>query len=176
MIIKGKKINLRSLKKKDAQSIYQNLNNRDVSRYTARIPYPYTLQDAQSFIKESQKKKNVVVFGVENPETKEVIGVIDLTSINFHNNKGAILGYWLGKKYWKQGIITEAISLILKYAFSKLKLTRVQASVMKPNKGSMKALEKHGFKQEGTLRKKVYKNRKWLDIFIYGILKEEYKK
>ena len=177
MLIKGNKINLRTLIPKDAQSIYENLNNREVSRYTARISYPYKLEDARGFIKFSRKKGlNQIIFGIENPENKKVIGIIDLTSINFDDSKEATLGYWLSKKYWGQKIMTEVIKLVLNYAFKNLKLVRVQATVMEPNKASMKVLEKNGFKHEGILRKKVYKNRKWLDIFIYGILKEEYKK
>jgi len=177
MIIKGQKINLRTLMPKDAQSIYENVNNRDVSRYTARISYPYKLEDAQGFIKVSRKKDiNQIVFGIENPITKNIIGIIDLTSINFHNSKGAILGYWLGKKYWGQGIMTEVVKLVLNYAFKNLKLIRVQATVMEPNKASMKVLEKCGFQHEGILRKKVCKRKRWLDIFIYGILKEEFQK
>lgn len=177
MLIKGQKINLRHLKKEDAESITKNLNNRDVSRYTARINYPYKLKDAREFIKFSKKKNlNQIVWGIEDPATKKIIGIIDLSNINYHNSKGAILGYWLGKKYWGRGIMSEVVKLILNYSFQKLKLVRVQATFMEPNQASKKVLEKHGFKPEGILRKKVYKNRKWLDIFIYGILKEEFKK
>jgi [ribosomal protein S5]-alanine N-acetyltransferase len=177
MLIKGQKINLRQLKRKDAEDISKHLNNREVSRYTARIPYPYKLEYAQEFIKKSlRQKKDQIVWGIEDPLTKKIIGIIDLTSINYHDSKGAILGYWLGKKYWGQGIMTEVVKLVLNYAFQKLKLVRVQATVMHTNKPSMRVLEKCDFKQEGILRKKVYKNKKWLDIFIYGILKEEFKK
>jgi len=177
MLIEGQKINLRDLKPRDAESIYKNLNDRDVSRYTARISYPYRLEDAQDFIKFSKKKNmNQIVFGIENPENKKIIGIIDLTSIDYHDSKGAILGYWLGKKYWGQKIMSEVVKLVLNYAFKKLKLVRVQATVMEPNKASMKVLEKNSFKQEGILRKKVYKNRKWQNIFVYGILKKEFKK
>jgi len=177
MLLRGLKINLRTLKTTDTQSIYENINDRAIARYTSSIPYPYKLSDAKKFIAQTHKNKTKKLrLGIEDSKTKKIIGVIGLESINYHGHRGAILGYWLGKKYWGQGIMTEAVNLILQHAFKKMNLKRIQASVMRPNQASMKVLEKCGFQHEGILRQKVFKNKKWLDIFIYGILKEEYKK
>lgn len=97
--IEGKQINLRRLKKSDAQSIYQNAKDFDIARYTT-IPHPYKLKNAEDFIKKTHqkiRKKKAFELGIELKETKEIIGVISLMNIDY-NNKNAEIRYWLGKK------------------------------------------------------------------------------
>ncbi|MGL4484603.1 MAG: GNAT family N-acetyltransferase, partial [Anaerovoracaceae bacterium] len=70
------------------------------------------------------------------------------------------MGYWIGKEYWGQGIITEAAKAVMKYAFSKdgLDLDIMAIGTSPVNKRSQRVIEKLGFEYEGTLRKsyKVY--------------------
>lgn len=188
MQIKGNKINLRPMKYSDIDSIVENINDKSIARYTERIPHPYFAKDAKGFIEEQKNnlpalprkalqagKKKKLHLGIENKASKKIIGGIGLTILD-KKNKGATLGYWLGKKYWSKGIMTEASKLIINHAFKNLKLQRIQATVMHPNIASMKVLEKNGFKLEGILRKKIFKNNKWMDIHIFGLLKNEWKK
>lgn len=176
MQIKGNKINLRPMKISDVDSIVENINDKLIARYTQRLPYPYHKKDAIGFIKQQKIKKNTKLnLGIEDNNTKKIIGGIGLDKIDY-KNKSAVLGYWLGKKYWGKKIMSEASKLILNHAFKELKLQRIQATVMHPNIVSMKVLEKNGFKHEGILRKKIFKNNKWMDIHIFGLLKNEWKK
>jgi RimJ/RimL family protein N-acetyltransferase len=92
-----------------------------------------------------------------------------------YENKNAEIGYWLGKRYWGQKIIKEAIKLILNFGFKKLKLTRIYAKVMHPNISSSKLLEQLSFQYEGRMRKTYLKKGKWMDDLIYSILKSEFK-
>jgi len=175
--IKGQIINLRKLTKSDAFSIFQNAKDKKISRYTT-LPYHYKLKHAQDFIKkthQNQKRKTAYELGIELKETGKIIGMMSLMKINY-DNRNAEVGYWLGKKYWGQGIAKEALKLILDLGFKKLKLSRIYARVMHPNIASAKLLESVGFKFEGRLRKATLKNKRWLDDLRYGLLKEEYKK
>ncbi len=174
--IEGKKINIRKLKKSDAPFIYQNAKDFEIAKYTT-IPHPYKLKNAEDFIKtthQKMRKKKSFELGIELKENKKIIGIIGLTNINY-NNKNAEIGYWLGKKYWGKGIMKEAIKLILKFGFKKLKLVRIYARVMHPNIASAKLLEKSGFKYEGRMRKTTLKKGKWMDDLKYSILNSEFK-
>ncbi len=176
MKLEGKRIILRPYRKSDANDLAEKINHKDIARYTTNIPYPYSLEDAKKFIKslqEKAKKKQPCCFGIFLRENKEFIGGIGIHNINF-KNKNAETGYWLNKDYRGNGYAKEALELVLDYAFKKLKLRRVYAKVMTPNKPSYKLLEKVGFKKEGTLRKEIEKNKKTLDVYIYGLLKEEF--
>lgn len=179
MKLQGKKINLRKLKASDAGSIAKYANDKAVGRLMrSTFPHPYRLRDAKKFIRKVQRKwkqKKEYRFGIEEPNTEEIIGIIDLKDLD-ENSRRAELGYWLGKKYWNKGIMTEAVGLILNFAFKKLKLNKVYAKVYHPNKASAKVLERNRFKLEGELRKQTRKAGHWYDLLYYGILREGYKK
>lgn len=177
MKLTGQQINLRRLKKSDAQSLYENAKDKKISRYTV-LPYPYTLKDARSFIRRTIKnrhKKNVYELGMELKETGQIIGMVGLSKVNY-KHKHAEIGYWLGKKHWRKGITQEGVKLVLDFGFNKLKLARIYARVLHPNIPSAKLLEKCGFKYEGCMRKEVFRRGKWLDDLRYGILKEEFRR
>ncbi len=170
----GKKINLRNLRDSDAQSIFENVNDKDIIKYTLSIPYPYKLIDAENFIQRvNQKNIKDFHFGIEDKISKNIIGMISL-HMNPKTIKVAEVGYWLGKKYWGKGYMKEALDIVLDYGFNKLKLEKIYAGVFKINKKSQKRLEHAGFKQEGLLRKHYFRLGVWHDDVAYGLLKEEY--
>jgi len=174
--LKGRKINLRRVHKSDAESIYKHAGDEEISRYTF-LPNPYRLDDAYRFIAVTHtalRAKKAFNFGIEYKEEKEIIGMISLEHVNFQH-LFAETGYWLGRKYWSQGIAREALQLVLKFGFEQLKLNRIYARVMHPNIASARVLEKTGFKKEGIMRKSIWRGGTWMDLIWYAILKEEYK-
>ena len=174
-LIKGNLINLRVPVQADAESITKYARNPVIGRFAA-VPYPFTLQRAKDYIKHARKawrKQSMFVFGIENPPTGEIVGMITIFDIS-RRHKSAEIGYWLGKKHWSGGIMTEAVRLTLDYCFRRLRLMRVVAPVLTPNVGSVKVLEKCGFVHEGTMRKRRYHRRQWFDVYLYAILKDEY--
>ena len=159
---------------KDAVDIVENVNNLNVSRYLALVPYPYSIKDARFFIKLS--KKNPHNFGICLKSTGKLIGMIGLMNLN-EFIKRAELGYWLGEKYWRQGLGTESVQAIVKYSFKKLKLVRLQAGVAVENKPSAKLLKKAGFKKEGLRRQsmRAKSTGKWHDTYHFGLLRSDVK-
>ena len=72
--------------------------------------------------------------------------------------------------------MTEAVKLVLKFAFEKLKLHRIYANLFEENVASRRVLEKAGFKLEGIMRECRYKYNRWHNELKFGILKKEYEK
>lgn len=72
------------------------------------------------------------------------------------NRYCANLGYDLNKAYWGKGIVTEAIQVVLKYAFEIQRIHRVEAETVPQNFASQKVLLKNGFVKEGELRDKMF--------------------
>ncbi len=172
----GKKINLRTLKKSDADSIFKYIKDSRVAKYL-NTPNPYKLKDAYEYIRKTERelrKKELYNFGIASKDNNEIIGMISLMDVDWENKKAEI-GYWLAKKYQGRKIMPEAISLILNFGFKKLKLHRIYAKVMHFNKRSANLLEKFGFKYEGRLRKTHHRKGKWLDELRYSMLKNEFK-
>ncbi len=81
----------------------------------------------------------------------------------------------MARPFWRQGIVTEAIKLILGLCFSEVELHRVYAHVFPDNTGSMRVLEKVGFTREGLLRQAAMKNGNFVDTYIYSILEDEWR-
>jgi len=177
LILKGKRINLRSLKISDAKSIYKYVKHKDVLRYVT-LPQPYRFKHATDWIRKTQKdirNKKTYELGIELKETGEIIGAMGLVNLDM-KNKNAETGCWVGKPYWRKGIAEEAKNILLDFAFGKLKLVRVYAKIINVNKASTALVRRSGFTYEGTARKAIFRNNKWYDVLNYGLLKEEFKK
>lgn len=176
--IKGEKIILRSLKKADADSLCLAANDRQVFRHISGVPYPYTLKDAEEYILYVQKRLNEqssYELGITLKGEKEVIGMIGLKNADRDDKFSAEIGFWLGKKYWRQRIGSEAIRLMLDFAFNDINLHKVSAEVMESNEISLRLLEKIGFKKEGLLRESEKRAGKWMNVYYLGLLKKEFK-
>ena len=181
MKLATKRLILRDVKINDAKSIVENVNTLQVSKYLAQVPYPCTLKAEKEFLKlcmkrARKKKREFYNFGVELKSKKGVIGMITLIDVNRFVGTAEI-GYWLGKKYWRQGLMSEALTRVIDFAFKKLKLRRINISAFKENKASNSLIKKFGFKYEG-LRKKFDRSKatgKVHDKYEYGMLKEEWK-
>lgn len=168
IIIKTPHFTLRPLKKGDEESLAKNINNKKIYQATLRIPYPYTLKNADKWINECLKE-----YTKEKP--KELVWVIDINSevcgsIGLEKIEGhkAEIGFWLAEKCWNKGIMTEAVKRLTEFGFKKLKLRRIYAYVFLFNKASMRVLEKAGFEKEGLLRKDVEKDGRLMDDYIFA--------
>ena len=149
------KFKLRKFKRGDEISLIKNINDKEITSNTSSIPYPYKKKDAFSWINinlklHKLKKPPAMNFAIDiNGEVAGGIGLIEID--RKHNN--AEIGYWLAKKYWNKGIMTNAIKKVLILGFNELELKRIYAYVYPFNKGSKRVLEKTGFLFEGRLKK-----------------------
>ena len=166
--IKSKRFILRPIRRGDEGFLKKNINSKAIYRNTLRIPYPYTLKDAREWIarnlKEGKKKKpSSINFVIDI--NNEAAGGVGLDHIEEYK---AEIGYWLGEKYWGRGIMTEAVKLVTRFGFAKLKLKRIYAYVFPWNKASMKVLKKAGYRFEGVLKKDIKKSNRFLDAYLFA--------
>ncbi len=96
------------------------------------------------------------------------VGAITLDQGKSRAQKKAELGYVLAKKYWGQGITTEAVKLALEKGFDDLSIVRIEAFVDPKNKASVRVLEKSGMKNEGYLEKYLVHRDRVCDRFIFA--------
>ncbi len=158
---------LRSWKEEDAHALSKYANNRKIwINLRDGFPHPYTLEDAKQFIAYAVAEHSETFFAIAS--SKEAIGSIGLSVGQDVHRYTAELGYWLAEPYWGQGIATESICTIAKYAFEKLELVRIHAEPYVSNPASTRVLEKAGFQYEGRLKSNVYKDGKLLDQLMYA--------
>lgn len=136
------------------------------------FPYPYTLADAEAFVAacvaregQGQLLRCVEVEG-------RAAGSIGLFLGEDVYRRSAELGYWLGRRYWRRGIMTRAVEEICREGFAAWDIVRIHAEPYTRNAGSRGVLEKAGFRLVGIQRQSVYKNGEMLDSCIYEKLRE----
>jgi len=83
-------------------------------------------------------------------------------------HRKAEIGFWLLTEYWGKGIVSEAIPLILDYAFRELKLHRIEAFIETENLNCKKVIIKLGFQHEGTMKDCEIKNGEFISLDIYA--------
>ena len=170
-IIKTKRFILRPPQKSDAGSLAKNINDKEIARNTISIPYPYKPKDARRWIAKNiraRKNKKLKEINFIIDIDGEAVGGVGLVNIEGHE---AEIGYWLGRTYWGKGIMSEAIKVVTKFAFSKLGRARVYAYIFPFNKASMRVLEKAGYKFEGILRKNTKKYGRFIDDYLFAKVK-----
>ncbi len=162
---------LRSWTDADKGALVKYANNRKIWTNMQDIfPHPYTLKDAQNWIKRAKKLPDTE-FAICS--ATEVIGGIGLHLMEDICRRSAEIGYWLGEPYWGKGIATGAVKEIVNYAFSNFDLVRLHAFVFEWNPASARVLEKSGFKLEARLAKSVTKEGQTVDCFLYALVRDE---
>jgi len=181
MKLTTERLTLREFEERDINDIVGNLNNLNVSRHLLTVPHPYTRKDARWWINNCQEKRKErprkdynlsIVLKVE----RKVIGGIGLSKVK-RDQGTADIGYQLGEDYWRQGFMSEAATVMIDFAFKRLKLRRIEAHIYPENKASQGLAESLGFKYEGTRRKaaKTLSTGKIHDVMVYGMLKEDWR-
>jgi ribosomal-protein-serine acetyltransferase len=169
-------ISLIMLEEIHAESLL-NLVNNNRTYLREWLPWVDQMQTVSHFayyindtIKRAEQKTD---FGYAIIIEKNIAGRIGLHHIN-HQNKIGEIGYWLADGRQGRGIITKCCKAIIKHAFTELGLNRIEIKCGVGNHKSQAIPEKLGFKQEGILRKAELLNGKFIDLYLYSLLKEEW--
>ncbi len=174
MEIKSKQENfrLREWKLTDIVSLVKHINNEKIwNNVRDGLPYPYTMLDADKYIRMVQAQPYVQNFAIAVAgEAVGGVGIVPLTDVERFS---AEVGYWLGEDYWGRGITSEAVALLVDYVFRKTEIIRLFASVYEYNPASMKVLEKVGFTRQAILRDAAIKNGRVIDMYYYDLIKRE---
>lgn len=103
----------------------------------------------------------------------ELAGGITLGQIKRGVVQSGTLGYWIGAPYARQGLMSEAVRLVIGYAFTNLRLHRVEASCLPHNEPSIRLLERAGFTREGYARAYLKINGTWQDHLLFALLESD---
>jgi len=164
---------IRSYKLSDEEALIKYANNYRISRLLRdQFPYPYTNADAETWIVHACNQFPETNFVIAND--KEMFGAIGINPQDDVNRFSAEIGYWIGEPFWGKGIATVALKSFTKFSFKKFELNRIFANVFEGNFASEKVLLKAGYVKEAVLKKAVYKEGKFLDQYIYAVLKEDF--
>ncbi len=172
-VLQSERLTLKAISTDKIPDIVHLMDDKRITDNLLTVPYPYREKDAIFWLNEMHQglvNQSKFIFGIHLNQDDFVGG------IGLHIEKGfkAEIGYWLGYPYWGQGIMTEALGLVLKFGFERLKLERIFAMHITGNPASGKVMVNNGMQYEGTIRSHLKKGKKYLDVRQYSILREEF--
>ncbi len=132
----------------DAARITALAGDFDVARRLARMPHPYTAEDARFFFEAIAPVETV--WAITRRGDAAFLGVVSWARRETRGGEGDLaLGYWLGRPYWGRGYMSEAASAALAYARAVAPAARLVAGCFLDNEASFRILTKLGFVETG---------------------------
>ncbi len=124
--------------------------------------------------KQSQQDHNYD-FGIFRKDDGVLVGTVRLMDVSRGIFQNAYLGYRIFNIYWGQGYAQEACKAAMSIAFKDLKLHRIEAGISPANKRSIKTAKAIGLRKESLSKRRLFVNKKWVDVLLYALTKEEIK-
>lgn len=152
----------------DVEEVFAVCRDFNVTKYLP-LPYPYTLDMAKSWISSQEENKDKrLEFAVILKSNNKLIGSIGLGIEN--TDRHGEVGYWISPDYWGKGYATEALKLLIDFAFKKLKFHKIYAKHYVENPASGKVMQNCGMSLVGTLKDHSFKNGKFNDVKLYELI------
>jgi ribosomal-protein-alanine N-acetyltransferase len=169
------RLSLRFLGEADLPALYDIFSHLEVMRYWVWPAWTERSQAQQMLAVacSGYQTGSALQLGIERRADQALVGMCSL--FQFHvPSRRAEIGYALGRPYWGQGYMHEALQAFLGYAFQALNLNRLEADIDPRNLASVKTLEWLGFQKEGHLHERWIVNDEISDSWLYGLLHREW--
>jgi 8-oxo-dGTP diphosphatase len=146
------RLTLRPWQASDAEAMHRLVNDWEVSRTLAAVPFPYPRALADEWIVSTLAERvagrawHLAVTGREGAD-ETLVGAVGLR-VDTKRRVGR-LGYWVGRRFWGHGVATEAAGRLARWALANLDLAGLEATVATDNEGSATVLRRIGFRQVG---------------------------
>ncbi len=169
--LKGKNILLRALEPEDLEFLYQ-IENNELFWEVSHTQNPFSkyilkqyLENAHLDIYEAKQLRLIIT----EVNTNENIGMIDLFDFN-PQHKRAGIGVLIAPKHQNKGFASEALSLIINYAFTHLELHQLYANITSDNTKSIQLFIKQNFTKVGTKKDWIFSKDKYKDEVLYQLI------
>ena len=168
---------LRRVSQNDVPEILELRGNPETMKFIPR-PLVTTSDEAldhYKMIDDKIEKNEGINWAINLKGNPKLIGIIGHYRIQPENHRCEI-GYMILPQYNGQGIVTEAIKLVLEYGFENLQMHSIEAVIDPENFASERVLQKNGFVKEAHILENEHYEGKFWDTVIYSILKRNFKK
>ncbi len=174
--MRGERVMLRNYRQEDFPHIRKWTNDWETIKYLSSIFwFPQSETDTSEFLTRAMRAApNAAYFVIADIQDESYIGQMDMFEINWRTRVGKIgMVIGSGDKRGK-GYGSEAMKLMLDYAFGVLGLERVELDVYTENVRAIRCYEKAGFIKEGTRRHATIVNGKYTDVLMMAVIQEDW--
>jgi RimJ/RimL family protein N-acetyltransferase len=173
--LESRRLKLRPLARTDADAYLAIFSDPEAMQFWTGEPIA-SIDEARELLDRDLdwvKAGDALCWGAALPETDRLIGKISLY-LFCRQNRRAEIGYILDRRYWRRGLMSEALAAVLDYAFDDLGLHRIEADVDPDHAASLALLARFGFRREGVFRDRWHVHGKWHDSVMLGLLAADY--
>jgi RimJ/RimL family protein N-acetyltransferase len=169
----GSLVYLRPLEREDVPALVAWLNDPEVTRTVQRYE-PLTRRGEEEYLARVEGSATDLLLGIAARQEDRLVGVTGLHHIDWRN-RHAGFGIAVGDKAaWGRGYGTEATRLLVRHAFETLNLNRVWLHVYEHNERGLRLYRKVGFRPEGRLRQDAFREGRYWDTVVMGVLRDEW--
>lgn len=168
----GKSITIRAIEREDLQELAAIHNDPEVGA-NIEFSWPISLASQTRFFERNDSNPNTKRLVVESPEDG-IVGYTGLWGIDWIDRR-ATSGIILAKRFHGRGFGTDALMTLQRVAFEQIGLNRLDAIVYEFNVASLRLhIEKCGWREEGRRRQHIYRNGRFWDSVMVGVLSADY--
>lgn len=178
LLLRGPRVHLRPVRESDVGPRYVGwLNDRETNRYMETRFARHTRKTVLSFVRDKRVRRRVEpFFCICLNGTGEHIGNVKLGPIH-PRHKTADVSLFIGEKsLWGKGYASEAIALVTKFAFERLRLNKLEAGCYEANRASAKAFARCGYAREGFRKAHVIYGGKPMSVVLLGLTAADFRR
>ncbi|MCA9728762.1 MAG: GNAT family N-acetyltransferase [Candidatus Eisenbacteria bacterium] len=174
-VLTGPRIILRPLRDADVEDLFEIYSHVEVMRYWTS-PAHRERAETEKLVAEIRRGFEegwLFEWGIADRTTDRVIGTATLFHVDWAHRRAEI-GYALGRAEWGAGYASEALTVLIGFAFEKLDLHRLEADADPRNERSLRVLARQGFRREGTQLERYWLLGEIQDAALLGLLRHEW--
>lgn len=174
-LLEGNQVRLTAVHPTDIPTLSQWWQSAEFLRHYDALPaYPQTEAQLSKRMETTQTNHNAYLFAIRRLHDETVVGIIELDGILWSHRTSWISLAIGSPTDRRQGIGTDALQILLRYAFHELNLYRLQLTVFSYNLAAIRLYQKLGFVQEGVFRQHLQRDGQRHDMLLYGLLFPEW--
>lgn len=174
-VLDTERLRLRPVRRTDADHVLEVFGDDAAMRYWSHEPLA-DLDAAHDYIDRMMSgfaARTLFQWVIAERESDAMVGTVTLYQWD-RQNRRAEVGFMLGRAHWGRGFAQEAVRAVLRFAFDRMDLHRVEADTHPDNAASLRLLERLGFRREGHLRERWFTFGAWSDSVLLGLLRSEF--
>jgi ribosomal-protein-alanine N-acetyltransferase len=171
-VLRTPRLTLRGIEDGDGQALFELFSDDEVTAYYAWEAFTEPRQGAElaAATVEQYRQRQSLRWGLLPAGADRIVGTCGYARWA-QQHRYAVLGYDLARAYWGRGLMSEAVTEVIRFGFEEMNLNRVEANVLTGNAASIAVLTRHGFTLEGRFAERAWHRDRFHELQTFGLLR-----